>query len=106
MEHTPSAPVRTETAFVHGRNESPHRRHAAGLIRRNAKRTARRNDMFLRAVEYPRSDVGRQEFIDSRNSSLLRVPSMRRFKSVIASIGFMSAMYLRSTHMRLSVWAS
>lgn len=43
------------------------------------------------------------EFIVARNSSLLCVRSMRSCIVFMASIGFMSAIYLRRIHMRSSV---
>ena len=43
------------------------------------------------------------EFIDIRNSSLLAVFSSLSFTNVIASTGFMSAIYLRRIHIRSSV---
>ena len=43
------------------------------------------------------------EFIDIRNSSLLAVISSLSFTNVIASTGFMSAIYLRRIHIRSSV---
>lgn len=44
-----------------------------------------------------------QEFIDKRNSSLVLVFSKRSFTKFMASTEFMSAIYLRSIHMRSSV---
>lgn len=47
--------------------------------------------------------TGGHEFIDRRNSSLFLVVSILFFTSLMASMAFMSAMYLRKIHMRLSV---
>ena len=47
--------------------------------------------------------TGGHEFIDRRNSSLFLVVSILFFTSLMASMAFMSAMYLRRIHMRLSV---
>ena len=46
---------------------------------------------------------GIYEFMESRNSSLSSVLAIRSWIVFIASIGFMSAMYLRRIHMRSSV---
>lgn len=47
--------------------------------------------------------TGGHEFIDRRNSSLFLVVSILFFTSLMASMAFISAMYLRKIHMRLSV---